>query len=118
MNYAAQIQEVCLAPDSDSAWSLPPPALAAFSDTLLRAGSTVTATWTFRRNLPLDNQMLYAAGRPVALTEATAAEFIEAGRGAGYRALNFGFPGSGFRVQGSGFRFKGLCRVSGLRCKV
>jgi hypothetical protein len=31
-----------------------------FNNTVLRAGSLVTATWTFRRNLPLDNQVLEA----------------------------------------------------------
>ena len=77
VNYKEQIQEVCLAPDSDSPWSLPPPALRMFNDTVLREGSLVTATWTFRRNLPLDNQMLYAVGNSVALTAATAAEFVE-----------------------------------------
>ena len=77
VNYKEQIQEVCLAPDSDSAWSLPPPALRTFNDTVLRAGTLVTATWTFRRNLPLDNKVLYGAGRPVALTADTASEFVE-----------------------------------------
>jgi hypothetical protein len=44
---------------------------------MVSPSSLVTATWTFRRNLPLDNQMLYAAGRSVALTAATAAEFVQ-----------------------------------------
>jgi len=44
---------------------------------VLQAGSLVTATWTFRRNLPLDNQVLEAAGRAVKLTTQSAAEFVE-----------------------------------------
>ena len=102
VNYKEQIQQVCLAPDSDSPWSLPPPALRAFNDTVLRAGSLVTATWTFRRNLPLDNRVLYAQGRPVALTAAAAAEFIDVLRGDRSGVLLRGLYPRMFHLLGNG----------------
>ena len=77
MNYKSQIQEICVAPESDATWSLPGPALDAFNDTVLAPGSTVTARWTFYRRLPLDNQVLFAQGPAVPLDRATARAFAE-----------------------------------------
>jgi hypothetical protein len=77
VNYKSQIQEICVAPESDATWSLPGPALDAFNDTVLAPGSTVTARWTFYRRLPLDNQVLFAQGPAVPLDRATAEAFAE-----------------------------------------
>ena len=77
VNYKSQIQEICVAPESDATWSLPGPALDAFNDTVLAPGSTVTARWTFYRRLPLDNQVLFAQGPAVPLDRATARAFAE-----------------------------------------
>lgn len=58
INKVGQIQEVCLAQDSDTLWSVPPPSLKALKESL-RAGSKLTTGWTFKRHLPVDNPVLY-----------------------------------------------------------
>lgn len=56
-----QIQEACLAQDSDTVWSMPPPSVAALKRSLTR-GAKLTTGWVFKRHLPIDNPVLYSDG--------------------------------------------------------
>ena len=73
-----QVQEVCLAPDSDTVWHLPPPALSDFNETGIAVGSRLTAEWTLTRALPADETVVVAASRGVVLDEKTVAAFRDA----------------------------------------
>jgi len=59
INKAGQIQEVCLAQDSDSLWTIPPPSVIALKKSLA-TGATLNTGWTFKRHLPVDNPILYS----------------------------------------------------------
>lgn len=61
INKPGQIQEACLAEDSDSVWNVPPPSLAALK-TSLEQGAKLTTGWVFKRHLPIDNPILYSDG--------------------------------------------------------
>ena len=59
INKAGQIQEVCVAQDSDTIWSVTPPSLRSLKNSFA-AGSTLHIGWTFKRHLPVDNPVLYS----------------------------------------------------------
>jgi hypothetical protein len=61
INKPGQIQEVCLAQDSDSVWSTPPPSIEALKKSLSK-GASLNTGWIFKRHLPLDNPILYSDG--------------------------------------------------------
>lgn len=102
VNYPAQVQEVCLAPDSDRVWAPPPPRLAAFKGVVSTPGTVVEAAWTFERHLPLDNQVLYARGPPVKLDRQLAAQFAQVASGERDAVLIKGLYPRAWRLLGNG----------------
>ena len=52
---------MCLAQDSDSVWSTPPPSIEALKKSLSK-GASLNTGWIFKRHLPLDNPILYSDG--------------------------------------------------------
>jgi len=73
-----QVQQVCVAPDSDKTWSLPPPVLREFNATVLRVGSLITVQWAFTRHLPVNNRVVFARSESVTLDDALVAQFKKA----------------------------------------
>lgn len=70
-----QIQEACLARDSDTVWSMPPPSVAALKRSLTK-GARLTTGWVFKRHLPIDNPVLYSDGIDYTFDEAQAEALV------------------------------------------
>lgn len=102
ITYPGQVQEVCLAPDSDRVWAPPPPRLAAFKGVVSTPGTVVEAAWTFERKLPLDNQVLYARGPPVMLDRTLAQQFYQVANGDRDAVLIRGLYPRAWRLLGNG----------------
>ena len=102
ITYPGQVQEVCLAPDSDRVWAPPPPRLAAFKGVVSTPGTVVEAAWTFERKLPLDNQVLYARGPPVKLDRTLAQQFYQVANGDRDVVLIRGLYPRAWRLLGNG----------------
>ena len=75
INKPGQVQEVCLAQDSDSLWTLPPPSVAAMKKSLAN-GATLNTGWTFKRYLPVDNPVLYSKAVTYTFNEEEAAALL------------------------------------------
>lgn len=75
INKPGQIQEACLAKDSDTVWSPPPPSIEALKKSL-SSGAKLTTGWMFKRHLPLDNPILYSEGVDYTFAEDEAAALI------------------------------------------
>ena len=75
INKPGQIQEVCLAQDSDSLWTLPPPSVTAMKKSLAN-GATLNTGWTFKRHLPVDNPVLYSKAVTYTFNEEEAAALL------------------------------------------
>lgn len=73
-----QIQQVCVAPESDSVWNLPPPVLSSFNQSVLKVGALISVHWTFTRHLPLDNKVVFAESKNIKLDEQQVAQFRNA----------------------------------------